>query len=90
MKVNVNTPQVFTYYNLYYIMKVEIIYLSGFIDKSYNYANFVNFRVKTPSPTMSASPWDQSLASADGLLTNEECSMLLEIDLFGDDNGAFT
>lgn len=71
-------------------MKVEIMYLSGFIDKSYNYANFVNFRVKTPSPTMSASPWDQSLASADGLLTNEECSMLLEIDLFGDDNGAFT
>ncbi|KAL0872030.1 hypothetical protein ABMA27_004467 [Loxostege sticticalis] len=38
---------------------------------------------------MSASPWDQSLASADGLLTNEECSMLLEIDLFGDDNDLF-
>ncbi|XP_028177466.1 activating transcription factor of chaperone isoform X1 [Ostrinia nubilalis] len=38
---------------------------------------------------MSASLWDQSLASADGLLTNEECSMLLEIDLFGEENDLF-
>lgn len=31
---------------------------------------------------MSASQWDWSLASADGLLTNEECSMLLDVDFF--------
>ncbi|XP_026762846.1 activating transcription factor of chaperone isoform X1 [Galleria mellonella] len=31
---------------------------------------------------MSASVWDQSLASANGLLTNEECSLLLDFDIF--------
>lgn len=34
---------------------------------------------------MSASAWDWALASADGLLTNEECSMLLDVDVFDDD-----
>ncbi|XP_063363731.1 activating transcription factor of chaperone [Cydia amplana] len=35
---------------------------------------------------MSASVWDWSLASADGLLTNEECSLLLDTDLLNDDD----
>lgn len=35
---------------------------------------------------MSASLWDEALASANGLLTNEECSQLLDIDIFGDDD----
>ncbi|KAI5645459.1 bZIP transcription factor domain-containing protein [Phthorimaea operculella] len=36
-------------------------------------------------PSMSASRWDWSPASADGLLTNEECFMLLDVDIFDDD-----
>lgn len=36
---------------------------------------------------MSASQWDRSSASADGLLTNEDCFMLLEFDFFENDNG---
>ncbi|KPI91676.1 Activating transcription factor of chaperone [Papilio xuthus] len=35
---------------------------------------------------MSTSAWDWSPASADGLLTNEECSMLLDVDLFNTDD----
>lgn len=35
---------------------------------------------------MSTSHWDWSLASADGLLTNEECSMLLDVDFFDDND----
>lgn len=35
---------------------------------------------------MSASTWDWSAASADGLLTNEECSKLLDVDLFKHDD----
>ena len=35
---------------------------------------------------MSANLWDSALASANGLLTNEECSLLLDIDIFGDDD----
>lgn len=35
---------------------------------------------------MSASLWDWPLASADGLLTTEECSMLLEVDFFDTDD----
>ncbi|XP_013190770.1 activating transcription factor of chaperone [Amyelois transitella] len=35
---------------------------------------------------MSASLWDQSLASASGLLTNEECAKLLDCDIFNDDD----
>ncbi|XP_049874102.1 activating transcription factor of chaperone [Pectinophora gossypiella] len=34
---------------------------------------------------MSASVWDWSAASADGLLTTEECSLLLDVDVFDDD-----
>lgn len=37
---------------------------------------------------MSASIWDWTLASADGLLTTEECSLLLETDLLNND-GAY-
>ncbi|CAH2091234.1 unnamed protein product [Euphydryas editha] len=36
---------------------------------------------------MSASQWLSSLASADGLLTDNECSMLLEVDLFNSEGG---
>ncbi|KAI8426331.1 hypothetical protein MSG28_005195, partial [Choristoneura fumiferana] len=35
---------------------------------------------------MSASIWDWTLASADGLLTTEECSLLLETDLLDNDD----
>lgn len=35
---------------------------------------------------MSTSVWDWSLASADGLLTNEECSLLLDTDLLDNDD----
>lgn len=35
---------------------------------------------------MSANPWDSALASANGLLTSEECSLLLDIDIFGNDD----
>ncbi|XP_061715283.1 activating transcription factor of chaperone [Cydia pomonella] len=35
---------------------------------------------------MSVSVWDWSLASADGLLTNEECSLLLDTDLLNNDD----
>lgn len=35
---------------------------------------------------MSASLWDRSLASANGLLTNEECAKLLDYDIFNDDD----
>ncbi|XP_068618395.1 activating transcription factor of chaperone [Battus philenor] len=35
---------------------------------------------------MSTSAWDWSLAPASGLLTNEECSILLDVDLFKTDD----
>lgn len=39
---------------------------------------------------MSASLWDWSLASADGLLTTEECSLLLDADILNTDDGMFS
>lgn len=36
---------------------------------------------------MSTSQWLSSLASAGGLLTDNECSMLLEVDLFNTEGG---
>lgn len=47
------------------------------------------FRVtSTRTSTMSTtSQWLSSLASAGGLLTDNECSMLLEVDLFNNEGG---
>lgn len=46
------------------------------------------FRVtSTRTSTMSTSQWLSSLASAGGLLTDNECSMLLDVDLFNTEGG---
>ncbi|CAK1556186.1 unnamed protein product [Leptosia nina] len=54
------------------------------LDKSNS--SFLSLVRNRPSARMSASQWDWSLASADGLLTYNEKSSLLEVDLFATDD----
>lgn len=65
----------------------ETIYEINFFLKVIMYL-FKYYRVKlTPTSNMSANQWSLAPASAAGLLTENECSMLLDADFFDTNEG---